>query len=237
MSRVVKPDGKVLLLQVRSAPEPVELLGWCALSPAPVPAPLLSQACLLMPPSRCVHALPSQPMPVPCARSLAPPAGLCWGCCPRPTCPCHARLTQPRHALSPLPAPILQHGRGTWSFINSMLDKDAQKHHDKWGCWWNRDILGLLEQVRGRWLHWGLWRAIWTLWAPPDADLLPAVRPCAGRSASRQSVSVALRHQLLYNCSPGPDGSSLTCCAGRTPDRASGRRAVRSCVHTVSGGR
>lgn len=35
---------------------------------------------------------------------------------------------------------LLEHGRSGWAWLNSVLDADASKHHEKWGCWWNRDI-------------------------------------------------------------------------------------------------
>lgn len=35
---------------------------------------------------------------------------------------------------------LLEHGRGTWGFMNDYLDKWAPRHAMKWGCWWNRDI-------------------------------------------------------------------------------------------------
>ncbi len=35
---------------------------------------------------------------------------------------------------------LLEHGRGTWDFINSILDRSAERHADNYGCWYNRDI-------------------------------------------------------------------------------------------------
>lgn len=43
---------------------------------------------------------------------------------------------------------LLQHGRGYYDFINNRLDRDASRHHSKWGCWWNRPIMGLVKEVR-----------------------------------------------------------------------------------------
>ena len=42
---------------------------------------------------------------------------------------------------------LLQHGKATWDWLNQRLDDEAPAHHVKWGCWWNRDILQLVEQV------------------------------------------------------------------------------------------
>lgn len=43
---------------------------------------------------------------------------------------------------------LLEHGRSSWEFINRVLDKGADQHKEKWGCLWNKDILGIVRQVR-----------------------------------------------------------------------------------------
>ncbi|KAL1847673.1 hypothetical protein Daus18300_013879 [Diaporthe australafricana] len=35
---------------------------------------------------------------------------------------------------------LLEHGRGRYDWLNSLLDKFAPSHFDRYGCWWNRDI-------------------------------------------------------------------------------------------------
>lgn len=35
---------------------------------------------------------------------------------------------------------LLEHGRSTWNWLNRMLDTQAAKHADQFGCWWNKDI-------------------------------------------------------------------------------------------------
>ncbi|KAI0192076.1 hypothetical protein EV127DRAFT_337349 [Xylaria flabelliformis] len=35
---------------------------------------------------------------------------------------------------------LLEHGRSIWDFVNGLLDRGARAHHDRFGCWWNRDI-------------------------------------------------------------------------------------------------
>ncbi len=53
-----------------------------------------------------------------------------------------ARVTKPGgHIL------LLEHGRGDNSWINEILDKDAEHHAAGWGCWWNRDMSELLQQA------------------------------------------------------------------------------------------
>lgn len=41
---------------------------------------------------------------------------------------------------------LLEHGRG-WSFINGLLDGYADDHFRKYGCWWNRDIEGIVREA------------------------------------------------------------------------------------------
>ena len=35
---------------------------------------------------------------------------------------------------------LLEHGRGTWDTINSLLDKTSQERAKSFGCFWNRDL-------------------------------------------------------------------------------------------------
>lgn len=35
---------------------------------------------------------------------------------------------------------LLEHGKGTWAWVNSILDGLAPRHAREFGCWWNRDI-------------------------------------------------------------------------------------------------
>ncbi|RKU48645.1 hypothetical protein DL546_009218 [Coniochaeta pulveracea] len=41
---------------------------------------------------------------------------------------------------------LLEHGKG-WSFINGLLDGYADDHFAKYGCWWNRDIEGIVREA------------------------------------------------------------------------------------------
>jgi SAM-dependent methyltransferase len=42
---------------------------------------------------------------------------------------------------------LLEHGRGHYAWLNDRLDKSAERHHHKWGCWWNRDIKEIVREV------------------------------------------------------------------------------------------
>ena len=41
---------------------------------------------------------------------------------------------------------LLEHGKGSYDWINWILDKDAARHADKFGCWFNRDVGKVLEE-------------------------------------------------------------------------------------------
>jgi methyltransferase OMS1 len=42
---------------------------------------------------------------------------------------------------------FLEHGKSSkYGIVNNYLDKHADSHHSKWGCWWNRDIEKILTQ-------------------------------------------------------------------------------------------
>ena len=70
---------------------------------------------------------------------------------------------------------LLEHGRGTWDWVNSVLDRQAEEHHQKWGCWWNREIeqlvtaAGLRVESQSRW-HFG---STYVLVVRPPARLQP----------------------------------------------------------------
>lgn len=42
---------------------------------------------------------------------------------------------------------LLEHGKGWYGLVNGLLDKNAGKHFEKYGCWWNRDIQGIVEEA------------------------------------------------------------------------------------------
>ncbi|KAJ3213292.1 Methyltransferase-like protein 7B [Dinochytrium kinnereticum] len=42
---------------------------------------------------------------------------------------------------------LLEHGRSTWGWLNSALDKSAMDHAKEWGCWWNRDIEKMVKEA------------------------------------------------------------------------------------------
>lgn len=42
---------------------------------------------------------------------------------------------------------LLEHGRGSYGWLNSLLDKFAMNHFRKYGCWWNRDIEEIVRRA------------------------------------------------------------------------------------------
>lgn len=43
---------------------------------------------------------------------------------------------------------LLEHGRGWYDWINGLLDKFAPSHFERYGCWWNRDIEGIVRKAQ-----------------------------------------------------------------------------------------
>lgn len=67
-------------------------------------------------------------------------------------------VASPRAALAnlaPLLRPgtgrivLLEHGRGTWGVVNWWLDRRAAGHFARYGCWWNRDLEGIVREACG----------------------------------------------------------------------------------------
>ncbi|KAK3332084.1 S-adenosyl-L-methionine-dependent methyltransferase [Cercophora scortea] len=42
---------------------------------------------------------------------------------------------------------LLEHGRGWFDWVNRLLDQYAPRHFQRYGCWWNRDIEGLVREA------------------------------------------------------------------------------------------
>jgi methyltransferase OMS1 len=40
---------------------------------------------------------------------------------------------------------LLEHGRGRWAWLHRLMHRYSAAHARRWGCWWNRDILALIE--------------------------------------------------------------------------------------------
>jgi methyltransferase OMS1 len=43
---------------------------------------------------------------------------------------------------------LLEHGKSSWSWLNSHMDERAAGHYKQYGCWYNRDILDIVRQVQ-----------------------------------------------------------------------------------------
>ena len=41
---------------------------------------------------------------------------------------------------------LLEHGRGRWEWLNKILDNAAEGHAREFGCWWNRDLVSIVEE-------------------------------------------------------------------------------------------
>ena len=42
---------------------------------------------------------------------------------------------------------LLEHGRSEYGWLSNILDHFADAHARRWGCYWNRDILKLIEDA------------------------------------------------------------------------------------------
>lgn len=42
---------------------------------------------------------------------------------------------------------LLEHGRSDWDWVSNILDKHADPHAKRWGCYWNRDILAIVREA------------------------------------------------------------------------------------------
>ena len=42
---------------------------------------------------------------------------------------------------------LLEHGKSSYGWLSDLLDEYAARHALKWGCVWNKDILGLVEEA------------------------------------------------------------------------------------------
>lgn len=45
---------------------------------------------------------------------------------------------------------LLEHGRSVWDLVNGLLDRSARAHHERFGCWWNRDIEVIVHEAARR---------------------------------------------------------------------------------------
>lgn len=42
---------------------------------------------------------------------------------------------------------LLEHGRSSYGWLNDYMDERAAAHHKTYGCWYNRDILAILQEA------------------------------------------------------------------------------------------
>ncbi|KAI8388436.1 uncharacterized protein BYT42DRAFT_631410 [Radiomyces spectabilis] len=43
---------------------------------------------------------------------------------------------------------LLEHGRSHYGWLNRLLDTNLDNHVKRYGCWWNRDVMGLFEEEK-----------------------------------------------------------------------------------------
>ncbi|RDL42038.1 uncharacterized protein BP5553_02017 [Venustampulla echinocandica] len=59
---------------------------------------------------------------------------------------------------------LLEHGRGKWSWLNDILDKFAEGHAREFGCWWNRDLEGIVKESGLEVVRFETWHGGTTAW-------------------------------------------------------------------------
>lgn len=91
-------------------------------------------------------ALPPPPAPVQYYDTVVQTFGLCSVKDPWAVLANMAAVTKPGTGRIIL----LEHGRGWWELVNGVLDRAAQGHFDRFGCWWNRDLETVVEQAAAR---------------------------------------------------------------------------------------
>lgn len=42
---------------------------------------------------------------------------------------------------------LLEHGRGRYDWVNGLLDRFADPHYKRYGCWWNRDVESIVREA------------------------------------------------------------------------------------------
>ncbi|KFX90076.1 hypothetical protein O988_08354 [Pseudogymnoascus sp. VKM F-3808] len=94
----------------------------------------------------------SLPLPPPPSSSTSPSEGKydtilqTMGLCSTPS-PATLLLNLGAHLAPGGRILLLEHGRGYWGWLNGILDSLAPGHAERFGCWWNREIGGILEEV------------------------------------------------------------------------------------------
>ncbi|RPA83673.1 S-adenosyl-L-methionine-dependent methyltransferase [Ascobolus immersus RN42] len=98
---------------------------------------------------------------------------------------------------------LIEHGRSdTMEWLNGWIDKMAGGHAERWGCWFNRDVVGLVEQSglkvrKVRRLHFGT-----TVWVEAE----PPVEEVGVKDKVVETVAAALNKA---NIEPKPSSADL----------------------------
>ncbi|PHH50048.1 Methyltransferase OMS1, mitochondrial [Ceratocystis fimbriata CBS 114723] len=69
--------------------------------------------------------------------------GLCSVSSPQSLLANLASVTQPNSGKIIL----LEHGKASYRLVNTLLDRSAPQHFEKYGCWWNRDIEKIVTEA------------------------------------------------------------------------------------------
>lgn len=84
---------------------------------------------------------------------------------------------------------LLEHGRGSYGWLNSLLDKFASGHFRKYGCWWNRDIEAIVRKAEKEVPGLEVVRVDRPLWMQGGTMLWVELRVASGGDRDRRDVS------------------------------------------------
>lgn len=85
---------------------------------------------------------------------------------------------------------LLEHGKGSWDFVNNLLDHTALSHAKEHGCWWNRDIGAIVEEsgLEVEEIKRSNYGTLWWLILRPAKDAASISPPETNKSSSAEGT-------------------------------------------------
>ncbi|KAI0403282.1 hypothetical protein F4802DRAFT_616905 [Xylaria palmicola] len=80
---------------------------------------------------------------------------------------------------------LLEHGRSVWDPVNGLLDRGARAHHERFGCWWNRDVEGIVHEAARRVPGLEILRLERPGWATAGTHVVVELRVVGGGAGAR----------------------------------------------------
>lgn len=105
---------------------------------------------------------------------------------------------------------LLEHGRGRYEWINSLLDKFAPSHFDRYGCWWNRDIEEAVRRAE---------REV------PGLEVVRIERPLWTQGGTMYWIELRVNPQKEHGSGSGSESSESNSPTAENPGRPTSRLA------------